>query len=179
MVQIAWKFHKKCCCFRCWLEPSLLQCRENSSKHVQHPRHTLLSHKVISPSNPSLFHMTSKTFPQLPHWLHSVTQTVSSSYDHMNMKQDKRRKRDTTLQRASLCSATHCHQWRALTSNSCSSARERHQGKQNTTPRLWILCESSNNSSTMVALNKRYFWYTNQLLSNKTLFVHASLKMFS
>lgn len=34
---------------------------------------------LTSPFNLSLFPVTSKTFPQLPHWLHSVTQAVSSS----------------------------------------------------------------------------------------------------
>lgn len=101
---------------------------------------------LISPFNLSLFPMTSKTFPQLPHWLHSVTQAVSSSPVMGNLCiYDRKKAKDEslTLQRASLCSATHsAHQWRALTSNSRSPDREGRAGKQSTTQGLLILSES-------------------------------------
>lgn len=70
------------CCFKCWCDQALMQdlCRTVlRQERVQAVKTHPLLPPLISPIILSLFPMTSKTFPQLPRWLHPPTPTVSSA----------------------------------------------------------------------------------------------------
>lgn len=109
--------------------------------------HSLLL-PLISPINLSLFPMTSKTFPHIPHWLHSATHSHSRSLVmssvHMIERRQKMKVWHITPESFSLLCNALCSSMKSFDfKQSQFSQKKWHTGKQGTTQALLMLSESA------------------------------------